>query len=96
MSSKGTSLLYILNFDDNRFTFDFMKNQFKLGTSKDDLSRLFPNSFNSLIEKHQSYNKEGHMKINMKETPDLVGSNGWILSFKGELLNEIQLWWFIC
>lgn len=44
ISSRGTSLLYVLNLEDNRFTFDFGSRQLKKGISKADLKKIFPNA----------------------------------------------------
>ncbi|MBX2943463.1 MAG: hypothetical protein KF860_14070 [Cyclobacteriaceae bacterium] len=97
MSSKGTSLLYVLNLEGGRFTFDFNNIKLTKGTSKTDLQEIFPNALNSLNKKHQSYNKNGIMKVKMLQTP--VGEpdgSGWLFRFNGEIIKEIELWWMIC
>lgn len=96
MSSRGTSLLYVLNLEDNRFTFNFGGKQLKKGTSKTDLKEFFPNALNSLNKGIQSYNKEGRMKVKMVQTPDFGDSSGWMLTFSNQRIKEIELWWFIC
>ena len=96
MSSRGISLLYVLNLEDNRFTFDFGGKQLKKGTSKADLKDLFPNALNALNKGLQSYNKEGRMKVKMVQTPDFGDSSGWMFTFSDQMIKEIELWWFIC
>lgn len=95
ISSNGMSLLHILDFEDGRFTFDFVGVQFRSGTSKADCQRLFPNSLKALEDKVQSYNKRGVMKVKMLP-PYEEGNNGWLFTFDGEQLKEIELWWMIC
>ena len=48
MSSRGISLLYVLNLEDDRFTFDFDDKKLRKGTSKADLQEFFPNALNAL------------------------------------------------
>jgi hypothetical protein len=96
MSSRGVSLLYVLNLEDNRFTFDFGGKQVKKGTSKADLKGLFPHALNALNKGLQSYNREGQMKVRMVQTPDFGDSSGWMFTFSNQMIKEIELWWFIC
>lgn len=96
MSSQGTSLLYVLNLEDNRFTFDFGGKQLKKGTSRADLKEIFPNALNCLNKGTQSYNREGRMKVKMVQTPDFGDSSGWMFTFSDQMIKEIELWWFIC
>ena len=96
ISSNGTSLLHRLNFEDARFSFGFGNTQIKSGISKNDLQRIFPNAINSLTYKIQSYNKEGRTKVKMLPAYEGEGTAGWIFSFNGDLLKEIELWWMIC
>jgi len=97
MSSQGTSLLYVLNLEEKRFTLNFSNVYITKGTTKSDLHEIFPNSLNSLNNKHQSYNKNGIMKVKMLQTPEgEPGGSGWLFRFNGEVIKEIELWWMIC
>ncbi len=95
MSSRGTSLLYVLNLEEKRFTFDFDKKRITNGTSKSDLQKIFPNALNSLNKKHHSYNKNGIMKVKMLQNP-ARDESGWLFRFNGDVIKEIELWWMIC
>lgn len=96
ISSNGTSLLHRLNFEEERFSFDFGDAQLKYGISKSDLQRIFPNAVNCLNNNIQEYNKKGRMKVKMLEAYEGEGTCGWMFTFNGELLKEIELWWMIC
>lgn len=96
ISSNGTSLLHQVNFEDNKFSFDFQGTRLKSGISKTDLQEIFPNALNSLNKEILPYNKKGRMKVKMLPAYEGEGSCGWIFTFNGELLKEIELWWMIC
>jgi hypothetical protein len=96
ISSKGTSLLYVLNLEEDQFTFEFGKFRINSGDSKSELKQIFPNSLQALNNKLQSYNKEGRMKVKMLQTPEFGDSSVWFFTFTGEKIKEIELWWFIC
>lgn len=96
ISSNGTSLLHQVNFEEDRFSFDFEGIQLKSGISKTDLQRIFPNALNSLNNKTQGYNKNDRMKVKMLPAYEGEGSSGWIFTFNGDVLKGIELWWMIC
>jgi hypothetical protein len=93
MSSNGTSLLYVLNLEEKRFSFDLKDCKLSFESNKSDLMKLFPGAMKARINKVQSYNEEGRMKVLLKPAFDTAG---WMFTFNGELIKEIRLWWFIC
>lgn len=93
MSSNGTSILYVLNLEEKRFSFDLRSHKLSYGSNKSDLMKLFPGAMKAYLNKVQSYNEEGRMKVLLKPAFD---SAGWMFTFNGELIKEIRLWWFIC
>ena len=96
MSSRGTSILYVLNLEDDRFTFDFGSKQLKKGTSIEKLNEIFPNAVTCLNKGTQPYNREGRMKVKMVQTPGFADSSGWLFTFSNQMIKEVELWWFIC
>jgi len=97
LSSRGTSLLHVLNLEEKRFTFNFNNKTLEKGTSKSDLQKVFPNAVNSFNKKLEPYNKKGRMKVKMLQNPEREpGGSGWLFRFNGEIIKEIELWWMIC
>lgn len=94
--SNGVALLHVLNLEDGRFTFDFESTQIKKGMDLAALKTIFPNAVSALKEGWEGYNRDGRMKVLMRENPDYGESSGWIFSFKGTRIEAITLWWFIC
>jgi len=96
ISSCGTSLLHILDFEDHRFSFCFQNKQIDYNSTKNDIAKFFPNAVKALDEGWELYNTEGDMKVLMRETPEYTEGSGWILTFRDGKILQIELWWGIC
>lgn len=96
-TSNGIAILYKLNFEDRRFALQLGKCNLQSGVTKQNLKTHFPSALAALDREVQDYNKDGKMKVRMAQTPaSEPSSSGWIFYFEGDVLKEVELWWFIC